>query len=824
MTVAASPDRGTTSEPISTTETLTLDVTGMKCAGCVNAVERQLLSQTGVRSACVNLVTEVATVECEPSVDPIALAQILTRAGFPSEPRLSADPSLREGLTNLEVLRQNQAQQQRQNLAIALVLLVISTIGHLSHAIGHPIPGLGNDWFHAGLAAAALLIPGRSMLVDGLTGLRHNAPNMNTLVGLGALTAFLTSLVALINPNLGWECFFDEPVMLIGFILLGRTLEQGARHRAAASFQALLALQPKVARLVGRSLNPEAVSATLNTPASAIEVPVEHLRLGEWVQVLPGEQIPIDGEIRLGQSTIEESMLTGESLPCLKSVGDPVYAGTLNQSGAIVLQVTRTGANTTLARIIQLVEAAQTRKAPIQRLADTVAGYFTYGVITLAIVTFGFWYFLGTAWWPEVVPTIQGLTHTMPHDHSHAAPSLTPLLLSLKLAIAVMVIACPCALGLATPTALLVGSSLGAENGLLIRGGDILEQVQTLDTIVFDKTGTLTQGHPTVTDIHPWSDHGSDLSPETLLSLAATVEQGTNHPLASAIAQAAQQRQILLLPADNFQTTAGLGIAAQVQIESHEGLPAGSHTVRFGNQAWLETHHIAFPPAALTIADELSHQGKTVIYGAIDQTFLGLLGIADPLRSDALQTVQTLQTEGLQVILLTGDRKASAQAVAQALSIPADRVLAEILPEGKSAAIAQLQAQGHRVGMIGDGINDAPALAQADVGIALRAGTEVAAETAGIVLVRDRLLDVITALSLSRQILRTIRQNLAWAFGYNLIAIPIAAGILLPSRHILLSPGGAGFLMALSSISVVLNSLLLRRKFHEALPNRLTDS
>lgn len=804
----------------STVQTLTLDVTGMKCAGCVKAVERKLAQQAGVQSACVNLVTEVATVTCEPQTDAQELAQVLTQSGFPSQVRQSNSPSVQAGLIDLANLRQAQAARQRRDLIVAIGLLLVSTIGHVSQTIGLAIPGLGNDGFHAGLAAAALLFPGRALVWDGLKGLWHGAPTMNTLIGLGALTAFLTSLVALINPTLGWECFFDEPVMLIGFILLGRTLEQQARHRAAASFQSLLALQPRIARLVKvqwSSASPEQPDRP-PTPAiapGAIEVPVEHLRVGEWVQVLPGEQVPIDGEILLGESTIDESMLTGESVPVIKRIGDTVSAGTLNQSGAIVLQVTHTGENTTLARIIQLVETAQTRKAPIQQLADTIAGYFTYGVMALAGLTFLFWYFLGLHWWPEVLNYGSQLSHhhlplpgAMAPMRSLPSHSLTPLLLSLKLTIAVLVIACPCALGLATPTALLVGSSLGAENGLLIRGGDVLERVRTLDTIVFDKTGTLTQGQPTVTHITVAPQLAQPYTTDQLLQIAASVEQGTTHPLATAIVQAAKHQGLALLSATDFYTQAGSGVSAQVERAGQRSF------VLLGHADWLDQHQVTLPLEAHTQATTVAHQGNTIVHMAIDQQWVGLLGIQDPLRPDARDTLQTLQQEGLGVMLLTGDRCETAQAVAQALGLARDQVIAEVKPEEKSHAIATLQAQGYQVGMVGDGINDAPALAQADVGIALKSGTEVASETASLVLMRDRLSDVILALHLSRQILGTIRQNLLWAFGYNAVSIPIAAGVLLPHFRILLSPGGAGFLMALSSISVVLNSLLLRWHFN----------
>lgn len=772
------------------TETVTLDVTGMKCAGCVKAVEKQLTQQPGVITATVNLVTELATVECEAGVDPHGLAEKLTESGFPSQPRLGED---RNDLSDLTERRRQEMQDQLRKLAIAISLLVFSTIGHLNQFTGINIPGLSNIWFHCGLAAAALMFPGRSMIVDGWQGLRRNAPNMNTLVGLGTLTAFTASLIALLFPQLGWECFFDEPVMLVGFILLGRTLEQRARGRAASALQALLSLQPRSARLIGKD--------PTNSQAG-IEVPIAHIRVGEWLQVLPSEQIPVDGEVVAGQTTIDESMLTGESVPVQKQPGDFVAAGTLNQSGAIAIKVTRIGKDTTLARIIDLVESAQARKAPIQRLADTVAGYFTYGVMSIATLTFLFWYFIGTHVWTDVLTAhwSLGAEHAMMHSMG-TTPHPTPLLLSLKLAIAVLVIACPCALGLATPTAILVGSGIGAERGLLIRGGDVLEQVHHLDTIVFDKTGTLTTGKPVVTDCVALTEKIN------LLQLAATVESGTRHPLSEAIVQAAIEQEFPLLKAQDFYTEAGYGVSAKVELNS------GLEQALLGTADWLEKNGVAIAASIQSQAEEFAKAGKTVVYVALGSALVGLIAVSDAIRDDARSTIQSLRKTGLRVMMLTGDRKVTASSIAAALGLSQDDVLAEIPPEGKAAAIAQLQTKSHRVGMVGDGINDAPALAQADVGIALKSGTDVAVETAGIILMRDRLSDVVESIRLSRATFTKIRQNLFWAFAYNLLGIPVAAGVLLPSFGILLSPAAAGALMAFSSVSVVTNSLLLRSTF-----------
>jgi Cu2+-exporting ATPase len=494
-------------------------------------------------------------------------------------------------------------------------------------------------------------------------------------------------------------------------------------------------------------------------------------------------------------------MLTGESIPVLKQPGDTVTAGTLNQSGVIALKATRTGSETTLAQIVALVEDAQTRKAPIQQLADTVAGYFTYGVLGIASFTFLFWYFVGTKIWPDILsPMTDAMGHMMPMSPS-------PLVLSLKLAIAVLVIACPCALGLATPTAILVGTSIGAERGLLIKGGDVLERVHQLDTVVFDKTGTLTSGQPTVTDCLPLREVAQGVSEGTtakkLLQLAASAESGTSHPLALAICAAAQQQQLPILAAQDFYTEPGLGISASVE----------DQRVLLGNAEWLSRQGVALGENAQAEVQALAEAGKTVVYVAADGILLGVLAVADVIRSDAKETVERLKALGLKVMMLTGDQPNPARAIAQQLSIAPEDVIAGVRPDGKANAIAQLQAEGHHVAMVGDGINDAPALAQADVGISLHAGTDVAMETAGIILMRDRLLDVVESIALSLATFNKIRQNLFWAFAYNTLGIPAACGVLLPSFGFILSPAAAGALMAFSSVSVVTNSLLLRRTF-----------
>lgn len=757
----------------------------MKCAGCVKAVERQLEQNSGVVSACVNLITEVAVVEYQAeSIAPEALAEKLTKTGFPSQLRAS-DRSIYQTAQENQAKRQQQIQQQFRQLITATVLLIFSSIGHLHH-LGLPtIPILNNIWVHFGLATLALLIPGRSLIVDGAYSLVQGMPNMNTLVGVGTVSAYLASCFALFLPSLGWECFFDEPVMLLGFILLGRTLEEKARNRASAALAKLVTLQPPIARLIGKQGNGE-----------TIEIPVEHVKPEEWLRILPGEKIPVDGTIVTGETTIDEAMLTGESLAVAKTISDVVRAGTINQSGVITIEVTGIGQDTTLAKIINLVEDAQTRKAPVQKLADTIAGYFAYGVMAIASLTFLFWYFIGTNIWDSVLVTASN-SMSMSMLTEEMMLTTSPLLLSLKLAIAVLVIACPCALGLATPTAILVGTSIGAESGILIKGGDVLERAHHLDTVVFDKTGTLTVGQPQVTECIPLTD----ITPQKLLQIAASVESGSNHPLAQAIITAAQSQDLALLETTDFNTVIGQGMSATV---------AGV-TAYLGNQSWLTSHRITISKHHDLKAQFLAQSGKTIIYLAISGSLQGLIAIEDSLRPDAVKTIRQLRGLGLDVALLTGDRSEVAQAIARQLNIT--QIFSEIKPDQKAQIIQSLQQQDKTVAMVGDGINDAPALAQADVGISLQGSTDVAIATADIVLMQNQLQDVIKSIELSSATVNKIKQNLIWALAYNVFAIPIAAGILLPHFGLILSPVWAAVAMASSSLIVVTNSLLLNSRF-----------
>ncbi len=736
---------------------ITLDVQGMKCAGCVKAVEKQLAQHPGVKAVWVNLLTQTAVCEIAGPVDQQKLADHLSQSGFPSQPRIGRSTP-------------RPTPEPDNYLTVALLLLVGSGIGHIFH-----FSWLHGIWWHWAMATVAIAGPGRSLITNGFTALFRGNANMNTLIGIATCTAYISSCIGLFWSDLGWECYFDEPVMLLGFIFLGKTLESQAKARAAAAYAGLCEQQPATAVLICPD-NPDS--------EGGIEIPVAHVRVGDWLRVKTGDKFPVDGTITSGTGLVDESMLSGESLPVVKQAGDQVFAGTINQSGVLIIQAQCTGPETVLGQIIALVEAAQTRCAPIQRFADQVAGYFTYAVITIALLTFGFWYLGGSRWWPELLVSHPHLLY--PHA---TAVHIHPVAWSTKLAIATLVVACPCALGLATPTALLVGTSQAAQQGILIRGGDVLEKIHSLDTIVFDKTGTLTTGRAVVTDCLPLSD---DLTPPQLLQLAASAESTTNHPLAEVIVQAARAANLPLLPCQDSQTIPGMGIKAIIN----------GQTYYLGSGPWLSQNHYSMPTFA-------QHVGKSVVYVADSRQVIGLIACQDSLRPDAATTITQLHQMGLETMLLTGDQASAAEMIAKQAGII--NVRSQLLPAEKVAIIKQLQAQGKTVAMVGDGLNDAAALAQADVGISLQGATDVAREAAGLILMHNSLKDLINALTLSQATWQKIKQNLLWAFAYNIIAIPLAAGVALPAWGISLTPSIAGAMMAFSSISVVLNSLGLAK-------------
>jgi len=718
---------------------ISLDITGMHCASCVMHIEEALQAVPGVRAAAVNLATEKAVVEVEPTqVQPEALIHAVEEAGYGAA--LSAPGRASRDETEARD-RQRQAEDRRlrRDLWLALVLgIPVALISMLM--VRFP---------YVNQMLLVLTLPvwayaGRRFHLNALRLARHFSADMDTLVSLGTTAAFGWSVVAMLSGK-PEQIYFDSAAVIILLVLVGKSLENRAKRRASEAIQALLDLQPPTARV-------ERDGATL-------DIPVEEVRVGDAVVVRPGEKIPVDGTVLEGTTGVNESLLTGESLPVEKQPGSEVIGGTINGTGAIRYRATRVGEDTTLAEIIRVVEAAQGSKAPLQRLADQVAGVFVPIVIVIAVVTFGL------HWW--------------------LAQNLAAAVIN---AVAVLVIACPCAMGLATPTAIMVGTGKGAEVGVLIRGGDSLEKVRRLSTVIFDKTGTLTRGRPEVTDVVPWGGWEAT----ALLSIAAAVEQSSEHPLGEAIVRAAEQRRVLAAPGlSDFNYTPGRGVRARIN----------SEPVLLGNRRLLEQSGVALAEAEKALA-ALESEGKTVVLVARANRLVGLLGIADPAKPEAAQVVEALHHLGLRVLMLTGDTRPTAQAIARAVGI--DEVIAEVLPQEKLAALAELQKQGQVVAMVGDGVNDAPALAQADLGIALGSGSAVALETADMALLGDDLRGVVHAIELSRRTVRTIKQNLFWAFIYNAVSIPVAAlGWLNP-----MIAAGA---MAFSSVFVVMNSLRLRR-------------
>jgi len=732
---------------------VSMSVKGMKCAGCVAAVEKRLLACAGVKAASVNLLTERAAIAYDSELDQDLVINDATKAiaqlGFMLE------PIQRRDFNNVNVPKPTSIKFE---LLLAVSLIVLAIIGHLTS-----MSILSDMSTHGAIATVALITSGWDIWRDGFRGLWYRAPNMNSLVSLGVISSYVASVVALAKPELGWHCFFEEPVMLLGFVLLGRSLLASATDKASKSIRTLMSLQPQMARVIMGELR--------------VQTAVEDLQIGDRLLVLPGEKIPIDGTVISGVSTVDESMLTGESMPVVKHEKSRVTGATLNLSGVMIIEVMQTAEHTTLARIVALVESAQANKAPIQHLADTVAGYFTYGVMAIASLTF-------LIWWGVLQAEI---------------------LFSLKNAITVLVVACPCALGLATPSAIMVGTGMGAEQGILIKGGASLEKIYDLTAIAFDKTGTLTLGQPEVTDILAIKD--SINGEVNLIQAAASAETGANHILGAAIIAKALAMDSLVIEPANISET-GAGVEAKV----------GNRLVVVGNQDWLSDRQVNIPDQWLETARNLGKQGKTPVFVAINNEFMGIIAIQDPIKPEATQVIKSLQDLGLQVWMLTGDRPETAQVIAQMLNISPDRVIAQVKPDGKAQAIAQLQSQGYKVAMVGDGVNDAPALAQAEVGIALQSGTDVAMETADIVLMRNDITDVLAAIKLSRATFGKIRQNLFWAFAYNTLSIPIAAGVLYPSFGISMNPAIAGLAMALSSISVVISSLSLRWENHAKSP------
>jgi P-type Cu+ transporter len=757
---------------IATSERCELPLTGMHCASCAGRIEKALAAAHGVASATVNFATGRATVQFDPLLTSVeALSQLVRDLGYQVlAPVGGGGAADAEAVQTAEAeVREAEYRQQKLRfitaLALTLPVVVLAMAGHLMPALERALDFPGRDFLELACTTPVLFWAGRGFFTGAWASARHRTADMNTLVALGTLSAYLYSVVATLAP--GWLAagtgphpahaglapggvYYEVAAIIVTLILMGRLLEARARAKTGGAIRALIGLQPKLARVVRDGIEQD--------------VPVGELVVGDLVQVRPGEKVPVDGELVEGASSVDESMLTGEPLPVQKGPGDTVIGATMNKTGAFRMRATRIGRDTVLQQIVRMVQEAQGSKAPIQRLADLIASYFVPAVICLAIATFVVWFDL--------------------------APPGTRLTMALLTAVSVLIVACPCALGLATPTAIMVGTGRGAQSGILIKGGEALEKAHRLTTVVLDKTGTITRGVPAVTDILA---HGMDQA--TLLALAAAAEAGSEHPLGEAIVRSARERGTERLDSTGFRALPGHGIEAQVQ----------------GREVVVGTAQL-LRERGLEVDEEESHRladaGKTPVFVAVDGVFSGVIAVSDPIKEGSRGAIERLHALGLEVIMLTGDNRRTAEAIAREVGV--DRVLAQVLPQGKNEEIKRLQAQGKLVAMVGDGINDAPALAQSDVGIAMGSGTDVAMEAADITLVRGDLNGVVSAIALSRATIANIRQNLFFAFFYNILGIPIAAGALYPATGWLLSPIIASLAMALSSVSVVSNALRLR--------------
>ena len=733
-----------------------LPVRGMSCASCVEKVEHALSGVDGVLRANVNLASERATVEALATTPVSALRRAVREAGYEA-PEVEG-----EAAEDYErAARAREIATLRRKLIVGTVLSLPVLWGSLHHMGLHQIwiPELLKSWYvQLALATPVQFWVGWQFYRGAWAMAKHRTTDMNTLIAVGTSAAYLYSVVATFFPQafraggLKPEVYYETAAIIIVLILLGRFLEARAKGQTSEAIRKLMSLQAPTARVI--------------RPDGEVELPVDEVVAGDLIVVRPGEKVPVDGVIQDGRSALDESMLTGESLPVDKGPGDEVIGATLNRTGAFTFKALKVGRDTMLAQIIRLVQEAQGSKAPIQRLADRVAAYFVPAVMALAALTFLVWLIFG----PD--------------------PSLTYALVTF---VAVLIIACPCALGLATPTAIMVGTGRGAEQGVLIKSGEALESAHRTNTVVLDKTGTLTKGVPSVTDIRALSGFGE----AEVLRLAASAEWGSEHPLGEAIVRRANERALVLSRPERFEAVPGRGITAEVE----------GRQLLVGNPLLLSERGVALDGAQESGVG-FAREGKTPMYVVVDGRPAGVVAVADTLKPKSREVVAALRRMGLDVVMLTGDNRVTAEAIAKQLGV--EHYLAEVLPEHKADEVKTLQGAGRRVAMVGDGINDAPALAQADLGIAIGAGTDVAIESADIVLVGEDLGGILTALRLSRQTMRTIKQNLFWAFFYNVVLIPLAAGVLYPFFRILLNPMLAALAMAFSSVSVVTNSLRLR--------------
>jgi len=733
-----------------------LSIRGMHCASCVQKIEKALLQTQGVTGAAVNLATEKARVDYEPSL--LNLEEI-KRAIEATGYEVAEPPPGEKTLDSEKLAREKEYRKLKLKFIAGLVLGILVFLGSMRHWFPWVPVFLGNFYVLWALATPIQFVIGWSFYNGAWRALRHRSADMNTLIAVGTSAAYVYSVLATLWPQLfeaggiKANVYFDTSALIIVFILLGRLLEARAKGQTSEAIKKLIGLQPKTARVIREG--------------KEIDIPVEEVVVGDIVVVRPGERIPVDGIVREGRSAVDESMITGESIPVKKTPGSEVIGATINKSGSFKFEARKVGKDTTLAQIIRLIEEAQSSKAPIQRLADVIAAYFVPIVMSIAVITFVIWFILGPP------------------------PALTLALLNF---VAVLIIACPCALGLATPTAVLVGTGKGAENGILIKGGESLEIAHKVDTIVLDKTGTLSRGEPEVTDIIL----GEGFPEQEILSYAAAAEKNSEHPLADAILKRAREKGIEPLEPDNFRVIEGQGVEATVK----------GRQIILGNARFLENRRIEILDLRRE-AEKLSDEGKTAVYIAVSGKVAAVLGIADTLKEGSFEAVKRLQKMGLHVVMVTGDNRKTAEAMARKVGI--DDVFPEVLPKDKVDVIKKLQSEGRKVAMVGDGINDAPALAQADIGIALGSGTDVAIEASDITLIKGDLRAVASAIELSKKTIRIIKQNLFWAFFYNTAGIPVAAGVLYPFFGLLLNPILAAAAMAFSSVSVVSNSLRLRK-------------
>ena len=741
-----------------------IPIGGMTCASCSAAVEKAVRGVEGVVSAGVNLATEKLSVSYEPERTRLsAIKKAVRDAGY--EPRAVETEG---GVDEHAVAKEREYRTLRTNFRIAVAAAIPLLYIAMGHMIGLPLPAFlhpKDSPLVFALVQLALVLPavwaGRLFYTVGFRTLLRGSPNMDSLIAIGtsaaiAYSAYSTLEIARGDPSGALHLYYETAAVIIALILLGKGLESRSKGRASEAIKKLMGLAPKTARIVHGE--------------QEMEIPVDEVEVGDLVRVRPGERIPVDGEIVEGYTSVDESMLTGESLPVEKKIGDSVAGATVNGTGAFVFRALRVGKDTALARIVRLVEEAQGSKAPIAALADRVSGVFVPVVVGIALAAALAWLLAGEG-----------------------------TIFSLRVFIAVLTIACPCALGLATPTAIMVGTGKGAELGVLIKSGTALETAHKVRAVVLDKTGTITVGRPSVTDIEAFGAEGdSPASRDGLLALAAGAERGSEHPLASAVVQAAMDRGLAPPAPSSLEAIPGRGIDAVVE----------NRRILVGNARMMGERGIDLGAAA-SLMKRLDREGKTSLFVAADGSLEGVLAVADTVKPGSREAVAAFRRLGITTIMITGDTRAVAEAVAREVGV--DRVLSEVLPEDKSAEVAKLQASGFVTAMVGDGINDAPALARADVGIAIGSGTDVAAESADIILARNDLMDAVSALALSRATIRNIKQNLFWAFAYNVLGIPVAAGILHLFGGPLLNPIFAAAAMSLSSVSVVSNALRLRR-------------